>query len=335
MQDISIHLYFVKAVLKHAAKQGYDTERLLQRSRISPRLLEEDQARVSAEQFAKLQSVTMREMGDEMLGYCSDSSKLGQWSALCHWLIQCKTLGQVLKRYCLFYDIMGKNLQPKLSINGDEASLEISPSPNETRTLEPYAYELFAFSLHRQLCWLAQLNLAIEHVYLPYPEPAHSGEYRPMFWGAKTVFNAPCCRIVFRRKLLNTAVKQTPEDLANFLRKPLYSTLTNTYHNKSWSQRVKGVIGDDLSHLPTFANIAATLLVNPKQLRRHLNEEGMSYNELKAQLRRDVAIFYLSKQQTSIEEIAYKTGFSEASSFIRAFKGWTGVTPLTYRKDLL
>lgn len=333
MQDISIHLYFVNAVLKQAAERGFDTERLLRRSRISPRLLHEKQARVSAAQYAKLQTLTMREMGDELLGYCAEPFKIGQWSALCHWLIQCKTLGQALKRYCLFYSILDKNFLPKLTVTNDEAILDIHVLGKQT-TLAPYAYELFTFSLHRQLCWLTKSNLAIKCVGLPYPEPEHSREYRPMFPGADLAFEQTTCRIVFSRKLLEKSVKQTPESLADFLRKPLYNTLVNTYQSKSWVQRVKDHLGTDLTRLPTFAEISAGLGINTKQLRRLLTDEGMSYSDLKAQLRRDIAIFHLSKQETSIEEVAFKTGFSEASSFIRAFKAWTGVTPLTYRKDL-
>ncbi len=334
MQDISLHLYFVKAVLKNAQSQGYDINRLLRRSRISPRLLHEKQARVSAEQFARLQTITMREMGDEMLGYCQQPSIIGQWSALCHWLIQCKTLGQVLKRYCLFYNIIGKGLQPKLRISGDEVVLDISPLADETLPLDPYAYEFFTFILHRQLCWLTQSNLPIKQVCFPYSEPEHISEYPSIFMGAPTAFDHPSCMMTFDRKLLEKQVKQTPGSLADFLRKPLYNNLVNIYQGKSWGQRIKDVIGDDLSRLPTFAEISQKLAINSKRLRRLLSDEGLSYSDLKAQLRRDVAIHYLSEQQTSIEEIAFKTGFSEASSFIRAFRSWTGVTPLTYRKDL-
>ena len=333
MQDISIHLYFVNAVLKQATERGYDTERLLRRSRISPRLLHEKQARVSAEQYAKLQTLTMREMGDELVGYGAEPFKVGQWSALCHWLIQCKTLGQALKRYCLFYSILDKNFLPKLTVSKDEATLDINPLDSQ-KTLEPYAYELFTFSLHRQLCWLTKSNLSLKRVSVPYPEPNHSREYRPMFPGAEVVFDEPACRLIFSRKLLEKCVTQTPEDLADFLRRPLYNTLVNSYKSKSWVQRVKDQVGQDFSRLPSFAEISAGLNINTKQLRRLLNDEGTTYSDLKAQLRRDVAIFYLAKQETSIEEVAFKTGFSEASSFIRAFKVWTGVTPLTYRKDL-
>ena len=334
MQDISIHIHFVKAVLKHATSAGHDIEELLRSSRISPRLLREQQARVSAEQFARLQSLTMRVMNDELLGYGQRPFVLGQWSALCHWLIRCKTLGQALKRFCIFYQAIGKNLLPQLQEHAEGVSLEFLPINADAPPLEPYAYELFTFALHRQLCWLANTNLPLRQVHLPFDEPPHSHEYRPLYVGAPMTFNADCCRLVFQRTLLEKPIKQSAESLEEFLRNPLYHILVGSYRIKSWSQRVKDVIGTDLSEFPTFAEIAHQLEMNPKKLRRLLSDEGLVYGDLKSQLRRDLAIYHLSDHQTSIEDIAFKTGFSEASAFIRAFKGWTGVTPHTYRKDL-
>jgi AraC-like DNA-binding protein len=335
MNNVSIHIYFVKAVIKNATLRGYDTERLLQRSRISPYLLQQEQARVSAEQYARLQTIAMREMRDEMLGYCAKPLKLGQWSALCHWLIQCKTLGQAIKRYCLFYEILERGLTPKLVNQGSQACIEFTAQPEDEATLEPYAYEFSIFSFHRLICWLIGFAPALEVVTLNYPQPEHYYEYRPLFLGAHTQFGSAKCSIIFDRTLLEKPVVQTPETLASFLRNPLYNILVNNYQSTSWTQRIKDLIGKDLSHLPSYLDIANTFTINPKRLRRALNHEGISYSELKLQLRRDTAIYHLSKQDTSVEEIAFKTGFSEASAFIRAFKKWTGVTPYTYRKNLL
>ncbi len=334
MKDLSVHIYFVNAVIKQAAAHGFDTERLLQRSRISPRLMHESQARVSAEQYARLQAVTMREMGDEMLGYCSYPARRGQWSALCHWLISCKTLGQALKRYCLFYNIAEGGLQPSLLTDGDRAQLQFAPRPADIGKLVPYAYELFMYSAHRLLCWLTESLPPLEVVTLSYPAPPHVQEYRPLFLGAPTRFDSPQCSFVFKRRLFSRPIVQTPETLATFLRHPLFNILVNPYQSLSWSQRIKDLIGSDLSKLPSFLDIANSLEINPKKLRRLLSEEGLTYSELKLQLRRDIAIYHLSRRDTSVEEIAFNTGFSESSAFIRAFKKWTGVTPYTYRKDL-
>ncbi|MDA0954341.1 MAG: AraC family transcriptional regulator, partial [Proteobacteria bacterium] len=80
--------------------------------------------------------------------------------------------------------------------------------------------------------------------------------------------------------------------------------------------------------------VADELQIHPQTLRRRLDAEGTSFSEIRGFMRRDFALHLLGKQGLSIEEIAYRTGFSESSAFIRAFKNWTGVTPYTYRKGL-
>jgi AraC-like DNA-binding protein len=86
--------------------------------------------------------------------------------------------------------------------------------------------------------------------------------------------------------------------------------------------------------MPELVSVAADLDVHPQTLRRRLTAEGTTFKEIKNQLRRDTALHYLGKQGLSIEEIAHRSGFSESSAFIRAFKSWTGVTPYSYRKGL-
>ena len=70
--------------------------------------------------------------------------------------------------------------------------------------------------------------------------------------------------------------------------------------------------------------------MSPQTLRRHLREEGTSFQELKDHLRRDLAIYQLGSD-LPIQRIAERLGFSEPSAFHRAFKKWTGLTPGAYR----
>jgi AraC-like DNA-binding protein len=52
-------------------------------------------------------------------------------------------------------------------------------------------------------------------------------------------------------------------------------------------------------------------------------------------LRRDLAMRYLHERQIAIAEVAFLLGFSEASTFHRAFRRWSGTTPAAYRKTAL
>ena len=74
------------------------------------------------------------------------------------------------------------------------------------------------------------------------------------------------------------------------------------------------------------------LSVTPQTLRRRLQDEGVGFQMIKDELRRDIAIEYLSKSELSILEISNQLGFAEASAFNRAFKDWTGFSPGAYRQ---
>jgi AraC-like DNA-binding protein len=86
--------------------------------------------------------------------------------------------------------------------------------------------------------------------------------------------------------------------------------------------------------LPDFEVLARELHTASATLRRRLHEEGESYQSIKDQLRRDLAITYLSHSDRSVMDIALELGFAEPSAFHRAFKKWTGASPGHYRRSL-
>lgn len=79
--------------------------------------------------------------------------------------------------------------------------------------------------------------------------------------------------------------------------------------------------------------LASEFGTTPATLRRRLGREGTSYQAVKDQLRSDVAIDYLSNSSLSVDEIAARIGFQDASAFHRAFKRWNGLQPGEYRRQ--
>lgn len=77
--------------------------------------------------------------------------------------------------------------------------------------------------------------------------------------------------------------------------------------------------------------LARDLGMSRQTLYRRLKEEGASFAQIHDDLRRRMAIDYLTARKVSVNETAYLLGFSEASSFVRAFKRWTGQSPTAYR----
>jgi len=67
-------------------------------------------------------------------------------------------------------------------------------------------------------------------------------------------------------------------------------------------------------------------------LQRQLSQEGTSYQEIRDNMRRELAKEYVRESKLSLSQIAYMLGFSDQSNFSRAFRRWTGVPPKDYQK---
>ncbi|MEQ9462188.1 MAG: AraC family transcriptional regulator [Haliea sp.] len=332
MRELSISVYFARAVLRNAVAIGLDPMQLLRKNRISPRLLLEEGARISIERFADLQVSTMLAMNDEALGYTSRRLPIGTWSMMCNAVIGCATLGQALNRYCRFFQLFEATPFPVLVEEADLVRLRLHHEGQVPP--QPYPVELMLFNAHRFGSWLVQEHLPLQVVNLAYPPAARQEDYRRMFLANPVQFDSEHCELVFSTTLMDRRISQTEQSLRHYLRHPVLMMLTQDFSRNSWTTRVRDQIRHSLHDMPELGTVAESLEIHPQTLRRRLSAEGTTFKDIKNQLRRDTALHYLGKQGLSIEEIACRSGFSESSAFIRAFKGWTGVTPYTYRKGL-
>jgi AraC-like DNA-binding protein len=328
-----VSVTFARALLKHTVRCGVDPADLLRRNRIPPRLLREDGARISVERFADLQVTTMLAMQDEALGYASRRMPLGCWSMMCHAVIGSDSLGQALNRFCRFYQLFEFGSHPRLEVDGDSAQISVV-DVERGGVPDPYMCELVLFNVHRFGSWLVQEHLPLQQVRLAYPPVAEVYDYRLMFLGNPVAFEQDRSAMQLSPALLERRVVQNEETLRHFLRHPVLVMLTQNYARSSWTSQVRDIVRRNLAAMPELGAVAAEMEVHPQTLRRRLSAEGTTFKEIKNRVRRDTALYYLGKRGLTIEEIAHRAGFSESSAFIRAFKGWTGVTPYTYRKGL-
>jgi AraC-like DNA-binding protein len=102
------------------------------------------------------------------------------------------------------------------------------------------------------------------------------------------------------------------------------------------SERVRFQLLETLTGgIPTAEEIAQSLHMSVRTLHRNLQQEGVTFSKLLNQLRQEQATSYLTNPNISISEVAFLLGFSEISSFYRAFKRWTGTTPAEFRAEKL
>jgi AraC-like DNA-binding protein len=144
-------------------------------------------------------------------------------------------------------------------------------------------------------------------------------------------FASASSSLLFQRRYLDMPLLQDERTLKHFLERSPADLLARPDEGDSLSSRLRRLLSRDTEHWPDLESVAQQLHVSPQTLRRHLREEGASFQGLKDQLRRDIAIYHLGRADLSLQQIAEQLGFSEPSAFHRAFKKWTGLTPGAYR----
>jgi len=98
---------------------------------------------------------------------------------------------------------------------------------------------------------------------------------------------------------------------------------------------VQGVLARNvLSGDVRIGTIARDLAMSGRTLQRRLAAEGVSFQELLDEARKNAAAHYLRERTLSVCEVAYLVGYSEPAPFHRAFKRWFGTTPELFRKDM-
>ena len=76
---------------------------------------------------------------------------------------------------------------------------------------------------------------------------------------------------------------------------------------------------------------AAHRISSPATLRRRLETEGSTWQQLKDAVRRELSMQLLAERDLTVDEIADRLGFNDASTFYRAFRKWTGQAPGAWR----
>jgi AraC-like DNA-binding protein len=164
------------------------------------------------------------------------------------------------------------------------------------------------------------------HVALRVPAPADPGPYEAAF-GVRPEFGAPRSVVVFDAALLDRPLPQAAPLTAALCEAQCRDLLERRQSRRGTGGRVRDVLLRDPQRMPGQGQVAAELHMSVRTLRRHLEEEGTSFRAVVEQTREYLAEELLVTAGLSIEQVAERIGYSEASSFVHAFQRWKGVSP--------
>ena len=334
MKSSTVSSSFTLNLIEGASQAGHDIDTLLLDSNISPALLQQPGSRVTYLQQSKLSLALMELMQDEMMGLLDRPIKPHTFKMLAYGAINAKTVGDAIKIWEQATKVLDIGLQMSVQYDEQQAYCTVRQEyPGQMKNA--YAVEHCLFTYHRMLCWLADQMIPIAAVELEYSKPDYAEEYRRLFINAPIRYDCERSKIVFSRRVL--AVKNIRDftQLKEFLRQMPLNMFSTHYDALHFSAKIRQWLERCLiknNQLPDIIQTAEHFQSQPQTLRRTLAKEGITFKEIKSATQRDFAIDLINNEQKSVEAMAFELGFSERAAFIRAFKRWTGLTPLAYRK---
>jgi AraC-like DNA-binding protein len=176
-------------------------------------------------------------------------------------------------------------------------------------------------------------SLIPREVQLPYPRPENLTCLAATF-GSNVLFDRPRAEIVFEGPDLDADVVGADPTLGGYLDDLAERTLESMPAVPAFQEQTRRVIWAALREgRSELEAVAARLAVSPRTLQRRLQAEGSSYATLLDDVRRELAMRLLRGRALAVYEVAFLLGYSEPSTFHRAFRRWTGTSPRAFRQS--
>jgi AraC-like DNA-binding protein len=177
-------------------------------------------------------------------------------------------------------------------------------------------------------------TLPIKEINFYGKKPKHISFYYKTFPNAKIFFNQYTNYAVIDKKIFyipNFRKIYSPYD---FIFQHVQNAKKELFTKSSWTQKI---VNEIITNLPegnsNIKIIASHLNVSVSTLKRNLKKEDVSFKQLTELIRKKLSFYMVKDEKLSYEEISFLLGYSEYSSFFRAFKKWFHLTPSDFRRS--
>lgn len=323
---------FVLTILCAYEKYDADPAEALRLARIVPGDLQCGEARITATQLETFTHLAMRQLDDEALGWFSRKLPWGSYGMLCRASLSAPNLGVALKRWCRHHRALTDDIVLNCSVAGTQAHLSIA----ENRHLHEMRELCLLTNLrhiHGYACWVTDSQIPLHRIDFPFQAPRHADVYSLVFPGP-VHFGAIRAGITFDARYLCLPLRRDERALRSMLARALRFTVRQYRSDRLTIPKLRDLLRADCT-LRTGESVANALSISLRTLHRRLQEEGATLQKLKDEVRCDLAIERLVRTTRSIKQIAREAGFHNEKSFMRAFKQWTGQSPVSYRRKAI
>ena len=334
----SVSVAYLQGLVEHLERQGVAAQTLLARARLTPALLQQRERRVAASAYLQLLGEGCRLSGDDCLGlHLGEAVRPGYYGVLGHLVMSCATLGDALHRQARYASLVGSlgrvGLDDEPSRAGCEALVAHSWAPFLVQQQRQVSEETLAgwVSFGR---WITGLDIPPTEVRFRHAAPADTSEHQRIF-RCPVLFGQADNALVFPKRLLSLPLSQADAQVRAMFEGYAERLLAELDQGRSVLDRARLILAQQLPEQGAdLQAIASALALSPRTLQRRLGEAGLSFSQLVDETRQQLVLHALHEPSLDLGEIAFRVGFSEPGSLLRAFRRWTGTTPGEYRRHL-
>jgi AraC-like DNA-binding protein len=322
----------VQMVVDACAVLGVDTSAVLAAAGIDAAVVADPEGRVSLDQMRVFWSEAVSRSGDPAIGLHAAQHLSHGHNGLIDYLFgYASTVGEGIGLMMRYLPLVNNWIVPAIEVDDDDATLSLDVVWREIpRTTAEYVFAMLV--VRGRAVWRVDWAPALIRFEFPAPRPPERlGEHARVL-GCGIEFGADATQMIVAREVWDTEVKTADPGLVALLQAQADEMLQRLPAASGFVDDVRQVVRVRLAEPGhRIEQVAAQLGMSPRTLQRRLAEGGTSYAAVVDQVRLEAAKQALADSTNSLAEIAFLIGFEEQSSFSRAFKRWTGLSPSEHR----
>lgn len=327
---VTIPIALVRGMLAGVRARGLGCEVFLADAGIAPELLQRDGARVTAAQYIALFRSLIERLADEAIGLLSRPMRPGCFALIARSAMGAPDLQAAIRRSARTFSLLQDDVALEPVREGHLAGVALRfLDPTATRPL--FVDEMLLRVCWRLLAWLAGGRLPVARFDFAFDRPSHVDSYGKVF-PAPLEFGQPRSAFWLDGRRLKGPVRRDEAALRAFLADAHAYVIVPPMGREPTIARVRQHLRQTQPAWPGLAATAVAMHMSASTLQRYLAAEATSFQAVKDGLRRDIAIVRLNTSPVPLAALAQELGFTDSAAFQRAFKGWTGSPPGTYRR---
>ncbi|MBG6949439.1 AraC family transcriptional regulator [Pseudomonas aeruginosa] len=322
---------YAEALLDLVAEYGVFRQALFDAARVRPEVLDSPNGRLSFLDFNQLTYSAQALCGEPALGLVlGQRLNVSAHGILGYAVLSSANLGKAIQFALKYYRVLGLAYELELVLDDGRAELRaVESMPLGAASV--FAAEGLMATLYSIACFLVGEPLQDVRVGFAYPPPAHARRYAEVF-GVAAEFEQPWHWLSMPSEYLERPMALANPATVQMCEQQCEALLATLDVQEGLLTRVRRLLLARPGDFPDLEQAARELHTSGRRLRRHLSSLGTTYQQVLDDVRKRLALQYLTTTQLPLYEIALLLGFNDSSNFRRAFRKWTGKLPSDYRE---